>query len=305
MPDPREFAVRSAFSRCTVIAAALWCLSMELHVAAGEPAESANDIVRRCELDKVARLQEYVRKHPHAADRLAAVDEQVKVFLRFGSREEQNQALEAKLALVSAAKQAEVKDYFNTVAMLVQLNVLDGNRTRAEELVRLARAYAANHPQHELLTGLIDQLATALQRPAVGERLEIAFQSLQGQAVDLAELRGKVVLVHFWATTCRPCVQGLPALTKLYGKVHDQGVEFIGISLDDDVEKAKRFIVDHRVPWPEYCDGRGWQSELAKRYGIFSLPSTFLLDRAGKIVAANLSDAQLEAEILKQLGQRE
>jgi thiol-disulfide isomerase/thioredoxin len=281
------------------------CLCAGPRFAVGQPAESAHDIVRRCELDKVARLQEYLRAHPQAADRFAAVDEQVKVYLRFGSRQEQNQALEEKLALVTAAPQFELKDYFNTLAMLVQLNVLDGNRARAEELVRLARTHAASHRERDVLTGLIDQLAGALHRPATGGKLEIAFRSLQGQAVDLAALRGKVVFVHFWATTCGPCVRELPALEKMYEKYHPEGLEFIGISLDDDVETVKRFIAQRNTPWPEYCDGGGWQSELAKRHGIFSLPSTFLLDRKGKIVATNLSGAQLEEAVAKELSQRE
>ena len=113
-----------------------------------------------------------------------------------------------------------------------------------------------------------------------------------------------VVLVDFWATWCGPCVAELPNVLEAYRKYHDRGFQIIGISLDKDLNALTAFIKGHDMSWPQYFDGKGWENKLAARYGIRSIPTTFLLDGKGRIVARDLRGNALPAELAKLLGKK-
>lgn len=137
---------------------------------------------------------------------------------------------------------------------------------------------------------------------AVGKTFPpFSFTSLSGETVDLEEYRGKVVLVDFWATWCGPCVHEMPTVIAAYEKYHDQGFEVIGISLDQEESELRDFINERNMPWPQHFDGQGWKNDLAQKYGIQSIPATFLIGPEGKIVAKDLRGPALEAELKKYL----
>src|SRR5262249_2625094 len=111
---------------------------------------------------------------------------------------------------------------------------------------------------------------------------------LDGRDVDLGKLKGKVVLVEFWSTDCGPCVGQLPMLKAAYEKLHERGFEVVAISLDEKEGVLRRFIEEKELPWPQHFGGKGWGNEFAARYGIFSIPTTWLVDKQG-----NLREEQL------------
>ena len=117
--------------------------------------------------------------------------------------------------------------------------------------------------------------------------LELKFKAMDGAKVDLAKLRGKVVLVDFWATWCGPSMEELPKLTAAYAKFHKQGFEIVGISLDEDEAALKRVLKSKKIVWPQCFDGRGWENEIAHRYGVTALPTTWLVNREGLLVEVN------------------
>ena len=99
-------------------------------------------------------------------------------------------------------------------------------------------------------------------------------------------LKGKVVVIDFWATWCGPCVAELPTMKKLYAEYKDKGVEFIGVSLDNKVgglDKLKAFVTKEGIAWPQYFQGDGSDSKFSVSWGINSIPTVFLVDQEGKL----------------------
>jgi peroxiredoxin len=124
-------------------------------------------------------------------------------------------------------------------------------------------------------------------------------KDLAGKPMSIANYKGKVVLVDFWATWCGPCVGELPNVIKTYEKHHGQGFEIVGISLDSDESKLKSFIKDKNMTWQQFFDGKGWGNKLSTKYGVNSIPATYLLDGEGKIIGKNLRGEALEEAVAK------
>lgn len=129
---------------------------------------------------------------------------------------------------------------------------------------------------------------------------------IDGRRVSLADFKGKIVLVDFWATWCPPCVAELPTLNSLYSRYGDKGFAIVGVNLDsmrEGVREAnrvlpgvRRFLVDFRVSWPNLMNAAGG-SDIAKAYGVTDIPATFLIDRDGKIVQVELSGPEMEKAV--------
>ena len=130
---------------------------------------------------------------------------------------------------------------------------------------------------------LADHILKGTKPFQVGKPLDIRFTALDGREVDLTKLKGKVVLIEFWSTTCGPCIAEMPTLKATYQKLHDQGFEVVAISLDDNESALRRFIKEKELPWPQHFDGKGWENQFALRYGIFSIPTNWLVDKRGNL----------------------
>ena len=128
-----------------------------------------------------------------------------------------------------------------------------------------------------------------------------ATDPVTGEKFALTDLRGKVVLVDFWATWCGPCVRELPNVKRAYKKYKDQGFEIVSISLDTDRRKFKSFVSRQRMDWYHVMDGGGWSTRLSKKYNIRSIPAMFLLDANGVCVSDSARGSRLAPAIEKAL----
>ena len=131
---------------------------------------------------------------------------------------------------------------------------------------------------------------------------DLAFTSPDGKVIKLSDLRGKIVLVDFWASWCRPCRMENPNVVAAYKKFKDKGFTIYSVSLDQDASKWKGAIQQDGLEWPNHVsDLKGWQSQAAAMYGVQGIPAQFLLDKDGKIVAKNLRGEQLEEKLTELL----
>lgn len=128
----------------------------------------------------------------------------------------------------------------------------------------------------------------------VGETVpEIELPGIKDSIIRLSSLNGKVVLIDFWASWCGPCRAANPYLQKLYSKYKDKGFEIFAVSLDTKSKEWLKAIKQDKLRYTQVIDNSGWRSKVAERYFVDQLPTNFLLDRAGRIVAIDLEGKEL------------
>ena len=120
-----------------------------------------------------------------------------------------------------------------------------------------------------------------------------------GKEVSPKTLKGKVVLVDFWATWCRPCIAELPQLKATHDKFSKAGFEIFGVSLDDNRANLDRMIAGKKLNWLHHYDGRKWKNELAVRFGVHSVPANLMVDREGIVRSVNLRGKAVKEMVAK------
>jgi thiol-disulfide isomerase/thioredoxin len=177
--------------------------------------------------------------------------------------------------------------------LLARLPFCGTNQQAFGSMLRLA-----SRARSDLGTKLARQLLTVSNAPSfvgieakavldrrwrVGTVPQLKFAAIDGREVDLHALRGKVVLINFWATDCTPCVGELPELKALYEKLKPQGFEIVGVSLDVNRESLLRMLKEKDIPWPNHFGGKRFEGPFAAEFGVYGIPDNWLLDRDGRV----------------------
>lgn len=183
-----------------------------------------------------------------------------------------------------------------------------GDQEKAGKLKEQLKTEFAN-------TKLVEAMKKGEERQAAAKKIQDSLsvgstfpdfdkKDLNGKPLSIANFKGKVVLIDFWATWCPPCRAEVPNVVAVYNKYHSKGFEIIGISLDREADKGKleSYTKENKMPWQQFFDGKYWQNELSTKYGVNSIPATYLLDGQGKIIAKNLRGEDLEQAVAKALG---
>ena len=152
---------------------------------------------------------------------------------------------------------------------------------------------------------LLEGIARRLDLP--GKKMELEGELLDGSTLDWSQYRGKVVLVDFWATWCRPCRAEIPNVLAMYEAYHEKGFDVLGISLDATRAQAESYIKQANLPWRTLFSSqeeqRSWQHPMAMKYGITGIPRAILVDREGKVVNMNARGRILVHELRRLLGE--
>ena len=124
-----------------------------------------------------------------------------------------------------------------------------------------------------------------------------------GETLSLKDALGKVTILDFWASWCKPCRIENPNVVRVYEKYHDKGLNIVGISLDKSTQKERwlKAIEDDNLTWQHVSNLQFWQEPIAQQYGVRSIPATFILDENGVIIAKNLRGKDLEDKMAELL----
>jgi thiol-disulfide isomerase/thioredoxin len=176
----------------------------------------------------------------------------------------------------------------NTKTMVAQLlywtaKLEPDSKVKDQLLARVTSEYPDSQAA-KVITG------TTRRQDAIGKTMTMSFSdAITGTPIDIADFRGKVVVVDFWAAWCTDCAAEMPHMKKVYSDFKDKGVVFIGVSLDlpeadGGLAALKDAVARHQIKWPQYYLGREWDSDFSTKWGVYSVPAVFVVDVQGKVI---------------------
>ncbi len=214
-------------------------------------------------------------------------------------------AISTMLKDVIAAPDAdkETKAFASFMVVGEMGDALENGKGSMEEFEKAVVAHLRDYPDFKMNPRLEASARTRKTQAELKTKpFELKFTATDGTEVDFEKLRGKVVLIDFWATWCGPCVAEVPNVVATYKKLHDKGFEIIGISLDSDKAKLDAFVKEKGMPWHQFFDGKGWKNEISTKFGINSIPAMWLVDKKGMVISTNARE-DLEGKVAKALAE--
>lgn len=209
-------------------------------------------------------------------------------------------AWEEQLAELRRQRRKETMHYITghpkspvSLSLLSDMAVM-GEYKQLDSLYRLLDASA----QQTAVGGRLEKRIAVLKKSAIGEpMIDFTQPDVNGKPVKLSDFKGKYVLLDFWASWCGPCRAENPNVLKAYNAYKDKNFTVVGVSLDDSGEKWHKAIEEDGMPWIQLSDLKGFKNEVATQYGIQAIPSTFLLNPEGVIIAKDLRGEALHKKL--------
>lgn len=226
--------------------------------------------------------------------------------------------IERSLKLAKQKRKAFVQNYIDSIipsiAVFNMINYLDMEEDY-EYFIALGKKLKEEMPESKytsMLSAQIEQFQAMKEEASAREEgstvgvgktaPEIALPDPKGNIVKLSSLRGKYVLIDFWASWCGPCRAENPNVVRVYNKFKNKNFEILGVSLDQDKLAWVQAINKDNLAWTHVSDLKAWESVVVPLYGLEGIPATFLIDPKGVIIAKNLRGGMLEdklEEVLK------
>ena len=178
-----------------------------------------------------------------------------------------------------------------------------------ETFEKVAKDLSSAYPESDYVkkfnTQLIDlrsQQQSAARTNIGSQAPEIVVSTPEGAQIKLSDFRGKVTLIDFWASWCKPCRMENPNVVKVYNRFKDKGFEIFGVSLDQDGEQWKAAIAQDGLKWKHGSELKFWQSSFVPAYNLDGIPMAYLIDAEGVIIAKGMRGEQLEQKLEEILG---
>ncbi len=181
---------------------------------------------------------------------------------------------------------------------MLQLAIAQEFAGQEDEATKWFDQIVKKFPKHELAK---KAAGASYRLGSVGKSISLQGKTTDGRDFDLASLKGKVVLIHYWSTWCEPCKADMEQLKSLQAKYAKQGFALVGVSLDSDPKALGDFLKTKRLTWPQLYEPGGLESRLADELGILTLPTMILIDKQGKVLNRNISVGELDKELGSQL----
>jgi peroxiredoxin len=249
---------------------------------------------------KILALEKDTGSKPYRLARL--IDLQFKAVEAVGEEagDGQRKALLVEMLKFVSAGDKSADDLALAEGYAIDLEYLPSRELAAEAYAKFGQVFA-DSPNEELAERANMMLGAARRLKIIGQPVTLKGTTLDGKEFDLASLRGKVVLLDYWATWCEPCLAELPNMRRNYDTYKERGFEIVGISIDDDRPALEEFVADRKLPWIVLHDReRLGQHPSTIDYGIFKIPNMMLLDKEGKVVSTRAKGAELD-RLLKEL----
>jgi thiol-disulfide isomerase/thioredoxin len=220
-----------------------------------------------------------------------------------GSAPAEQKKLIAEVTKDFASRSADltVKDAQLAIQLAMLIDESNGELAR-EACQGFGKVFeGANNKQLHVVAKILDQQVLK-NLDKIGKEIEITGKTTDGKEFNLKDLKGKVVLVDFWATWCGPCVAEIPNIIEAHKKYHRKGFEVIGVSLDRSDDAIVKFVESRKLPWQSINveDSK----KLATKYGVDSIPHPILVDREGRIASMRARGPLLQQSLERLLGDK-